>query len=117
MGLFPLKQYAMEDVGPKFKPAIENAFKDLNYGISAEVVFETDGYKVHEQLRESDFIGYPLIIGSSWDKKVAQELSAHFLPISWPLNERLIVNSSYVGYDGALHLLEDIYSVVLQRYT
>jgi nitrogenase molybdenum-iron protein beta chain len=56
-----------------------------------------------------------LISGSSWEKKVAQETSAHFLSISWPLNERLVINGSYVGYDGGLRFLEDIYSVIFQN--
>jgi nitrogenase molybdenum-iron protein beta chain len=31
-----------------------------------------------------------------------------------PVSQRLILDRSYVGYDGALRLLEDIYSVVLE---
>jgi nitrogenase molybdenum-iron protein beta chain len=117
IGLFPQKQYAMEDVPEGYRPQIKEYFKDMNYGIEAEVSFETDGYVVHDEIRKADYMGYPLIVGSAWEKKVAQETSAHFLPISWPLNERLIVNGSYVGYEGGLRFLEDIYSVVLTRFT
>jgi nitrogenase molybdenum-iron protein beta chain len=116
MGLFPQKQFAMENVPEKYQPAIESQFKNLRFGIEADVSFETDGYLVHEAIKQSDYLGYPLIIGSAWEKKTAKETSAHFLPISWPLNERLIINSSYVGYGGGLKLLEDIYSVVLTRF-
>ncbi|WP_254905224.1 nitrogenase component 1 [Clostridium tyrobutyricum] len=65
---------------------------------------------------DADFYGYPLIIGSSWEKKIANETKAHYIAISWPVFERLIINSFYVGYDGGLKLLEDIYSVVLTRF-
>jgi nitrogenase molybdenum-iron protein beta chain len=116
MGLFPERQYAMEDVPERYQKDIKGYFKDLNYGLEAEVSFEIDGYTVHNEIKSFDYHGYPLIIGSAWEKKVAQELAAHFLPISWPLNERLVVNSSYVGYEGGLTFLEDIYSVVLTRF-
>jgi nitrogenase molybdenum-iron protein beta chain len=117
MGLFPQKQYAMEDVPLQYQADIQGYFADLNYGIKAEVSFATDGYTVHKEIKEQDYLGYPLIIGSAWEKKVAKETSAHFLPISWPLNERLVINGSYVGYEGALRFLEDVYSVVLTRFT
>ena len=116
MGLFPQKQFAMENIPEKYRENIRGYFKDLRYGVEAEVSFETDGYLVHEEIKQNDYIDYPLIIGSAWEKKTAGEISAHFLPISWPLNERLVINSSYVGYDGGLKLLEDIYSVVLTRF-
>jgi nitrogenase molybdenum-iron protein beta chain len=107
----------MEDVPERYREDIRKYFKDLNYGIEAEVSFETDGYIVHDEIRRADYAGYPMIIGSTWEKKVAAETGAHFLPISWPLNERLVINNSYVGYEGALKFLEDIYSVVLTRFT
>ncbi|MDR3239567.1 MAG: hydrogenase [Clostridiales bacterium] len=116
MGLFPQKQFAMENVPEKYQADIESSFNDLRYGVTADVSFETDGYLVHEEIKQSDYLGYPLLIGSAWEKKTARETKAHFLPISWPLNERLVMHSSYVGYDGGLKLLEDIYSVVLTRF-
>lgn len=117
MGLFPQKQYAMEDVPVRYQQAISENFQNLNYNIQAEISFETDGFLVHKEIKESDYLGYPLIIGSAWEKEISKETQAHFLSISWPLNERLVINSSYVGYDGGLKLLEDIYSVVMTRFT
>ncbi|URZ18405.1 nitrogenase component 1 [Clostridium felsineum] len=115
-GLFPDKQYIIDDTPEKYRSEVEGYFKDLNYDIEAEVEFLTDGNEIHNNIKNTDFHGYPLIIGSSWEKKVAKETKAHFLAVSWPLNERLVINSSYVGYAGGLKLLEDIYSVVLTRF-
>ncbi|MDR0671709.1 MAG: hydrogenase [Oscillospiraceae bacterium] len=117
MGLFPQRQYAMEDVPEAYRADIEGYFRDMNYDIEAEVSFETDGYLVQNEIRGADYHGYPLIVGSAWEKKVARDTNAHFLSIAWPLNERLIINSSYVGYEGGLKFLEDVYSVVLTRFT
>lgn len=116
MGLFPEKQYITDDTPEKYREDIAGYFKELSYGIEAEVSFETDGYQIHQEIKKTDYHGYPLIIGSSWEKKAAEETEANFLSISWPLNERLVINSSYAGYEGGLKFLEDIYSVVFTRF-
>lgn len=116
LGLFPAKQFVADDTPEEYKEAIRSYFKELNYGIEAEVSFETDGYLIHEEIRKHDYHGYPLILGGYWEKGIAQQTDAHFLNVSWPVNERLIMNSFYVGYDGGLKLIEDIYSVVKTRF-
>ncbi|WP_026881879.1 nitrogenase component 1 [Clostridium akagii] len=116
LGLFPSKQYITDDTPNEYRDWISNQFKTLSYDIEAEVEFATDGYLIHEEIKNTDFYGYPLILGSSWEKQVAKETNAHYLTISWPIIERLVINGTYVGYDGGLKLLEDIYSVVLTRF-
>lgn len=112
LGLFPSKQYITDDAPEKYRKQIKEYFKDLNYGIKAEVDFTSDGYLIDTEIRDSDFYGDPLIIGSYWEKKIAKEKGANYLSISWPMDKKLIIKSSYVGYDGGLKLLEDIYSCV-----
>jgi len=116
VGLFPSKQYITDNTPEEYQQAIAGYFKELNYDITADVGFISDGHLIQEEIKDTYFSGYPLIIGSSWDKKIAQQTKAHYLSVSWPLNERLVINSSYVGYNGGLKLLEDIYSVVLTRF-
>ncbi|EIW17143.1 MULTISPECIES: nitrogenase component 1 [Pelosinus] len=116
VGLFPSKQYITDNAPEEYQEAIRGYFKDLNWNIEAEVGFISDGHLIQNEIKETYFSGYPLIIGSSWDKKVAEQTQAHYLSVSWPVNERLVINSSYVGYGGGLKLLEDIYSVVLTRF-
>ncbi len=116
VGLFPSKQYITDDTPLEYQEQVRGYFTDLNYGLAAETAFLTDGYLIREEIKQTDFHGYPLIIGSSWEKKVAQETKAHYLAVSWPVTERLVINSSYVGYGGGLKFLEDIYSVVLTRF-
>jgi nitrogenase molybdenum-iron protein beta chain len=116
LGLFPAKQFIVDDTPIEFQKDITGYFKDLNYNIEAEVSFITDGYKIHKEIGETDYHGYPLILGSYWEKEIAAKTKAHFLNISWPVNERLVMNGFYVGYDGGLKLIEDIYSVVKTRF-
>jgi nitrogenase molybdenum-iron protein beta chain len=116
LGLFPAKQFVVDDTPNEYKEEVQGYFKDLNYGIEAEVEFITDGYKIHKEIENTDYHGYPLILGSYWEKEIASKTNAHFLNVSWPVNERLVMNSFYVGYDGGLKLIEDIYSVVKTRF-
>lgn len=115
IGLFPAKQYITDDAPKEYQKQIKEYFKDLNYGIEAKVDFTNDGYRIDKEIRDTNFYGYPLILGSYWEKKVADEKNASYLSISWPMSEKLVINSSYVGYGGGLKLLEDIYSSVLPR--
>lgn len=116
LGLFPSKQYIIDDTPEEYQGLIAGYFEDLNYGIKAEVGFSSDGHEIHTEIESADFNGYPLILGSSWEKVLAKKLDAHYLNVSYPVVERLIINSSIAGYNGGLKLLEDIYSVVLTRF-
>jgi nitrogenase molybdenum-iron protein beta chain len=115
-GLVPGKQYITDGTPDEFKSSIIQFCKEYAYGIEAEVVFSTDGYMIHQEIRNSDYYGNPLIIGSIYEKKLAEELNGNFLAISVPIKERLIMSSSYVGYLGGLRLLEDIYSYVFKQF-
>lgn len=110
MGLFPTKQFILDDTPVKYRELIEKEFKNLNYGIEAEVEFTTDGRSVHDQIRNTDFNGPALILGSSWEKKLAKELDANYLNITYPVIAKVIINSTRAGYNGGLHLIEEIYT-------
>ncbi len=116
MGLTPSKQYIVDGTPEAHQNQIRASFANLNYGIEATVGFSSDGYQIHHEIEEADFAGYPLILGSYWDKTIANKTHAHFIEVSWPIQERLVINGTYVGYEGGLKLLEDIYSVALTRF-
>ncbi|MBW4079784.1 nitrogenase component 1 [Paenibacillus sp. S150] len=114
MGLFPEKQFVMDGIPKKYEKRVRRLFTEYEQGISAEVEFTSDGEGVHEQIRATNYFGRPLIIGTIWEKVLAKELNGHYLGVSMPAGQRLILDRSYAGYQGALRLLEDIYSVVLE---
>jgi nitrogenase molybdenum-iron protein beta chain len=116
LGRLPAKQYIVDDTPKEYRAKVAGYFQELNYGIKAEVSFSVDGWKIHQDIKQTDYNGYPLILGSYWEKEVAQATDAHFLNVSWPVNERLVINGYYTGYAGGLRLLEDIYSVVRTRF-
>ncbi|MDP4178343.1 MAG: nitrogenase component 1 [Bacillota bacterium] len=114
MGMFPTKVYICDDTPQKYRKIVEKSINELNYGVTAEVEFNTDGYSVHNEIEQLDFGGPPLIIGSTWEKYLAGKLNGHFLYVSYPIQDKLVINDTYVGYDGGLNLIGDIYSAGLE---
>jgi nitrogenase molybdenum-iron protein beta chain len=115
-GLMPNKQYITENVPEEYKAQVAEYFKEFNYGIQAEVVFSTDGYLIHEQIREEYYAGPPLIAGSIFEKKITKELDGNFICVSSPFQQKVVLHSSYVGYHGGLKFLEDLFTGVYQTY-
>jgi nitrogenase molybdenum-iron protein beta chain len=115
IGMFPTSQYIMDRTPEEWQPSIAEEFKRLNYGLESEVVFSTDGYAVHKAIRETDYGGFPLILGGSWEKALAKEIKANYVNLTSPMVEKLVINSHLAGYSGGLHLLEEIYTAGLAR--
>lgn len=115
-GLVPEALFVTDGTPQERQDGVRAAFTDFEHGIRPEVVFSTDGFAVHERIRQADYFGPPLIIGSIFEKKLAESLEGNFLGISAPIKERLVMGSSYVGYHGGLRLLEDIYGYVLSKF-
>ena len=115
MGLFPEKIFITDDAPKSFQQKISDEINSLNYGIKTEVQFTTDGHDIHEQIKAADFAGTPLIIGSNWEKKLALELGGHYVNVSYPMLEKLVINDHIAGYSGGLHLLEQIYTAAMSK--
>lgn len=116
LGLIPEKQFLTEDTPARYRESVAAEFAKYDNDIVAETVFSNDGGFVEEELRKIKVRSRPLLLGSSWERVVARDLNAYQLSISAPIGNHLIMSKSYVGYDGALHLTEDIYSVVLNDF-
>lgn len=116
LGLVPAKQFIVDDTPKEFRDAIAEEFTKLNYGLKAEVAFETDSYKIHEEIKKHDYHGYPLILGSYYDKELTEQLKGNYLNISWPVQDKVVFDDFYVGYTGGIRLIEDIYTVAVQRF-
>jgi len=116
LGLIPAKQFIVDDTPKVYKEAITEEFKKLNFGLEAEVVFETDGYKIQEEIKAHDYHGYPLILGSYYEKELTESLKGNYLNIAWPVQDKVVLDDFYVGYTGGIRLIEDIYTVAVQRF-
>ena len=116
LGLVPAKQFITDDTPKNHRERIAEEFKNLNFGLEAEVSFETDGYKIHEEIKEHDYHGYPLVLGGYYEKEVTESLKGNFLNISWPVQDKVVLDDSYVGYSGGIRLIENIYTIAVSRF-
>jgi nitrogenase molybdenum-iron protein beta chain len=115
VGMFPTTQYITDNPPEEYRQGILDEFKKLNYGIEAPAEFFTNGVEVHNKIKQTDFAGFPLILGSGHEKQLAAETYGIFLNISYPTVARFIINSGIAGYDGGLKFLEEIYSIAAER--
>jgi nitrogenase molybdenum-iron protein beta chain len=115
LGMFPTTPFITDNTPEQYRPVIDAEFRKLNYGIEIVPEYSTDGFSIHQKILAADFAGTPLILGSSWEKPLANALQGHFVNISYPTIERLIINGCVAGYSGGLKLLEDIYSVAMAK--
>ena len=57
------------------------------------------------------------MFGSTWEAAVAGEIGAPLVEISYPATDEVVIARSYVGYRGALQLLERTYTTVVRQST
>ncbi len=87
------------------------------------VVFETDSSQISSHLFERwpkpDGSKYyqpfspAFVIGSRLDKEFADSVGAGHLSVTYPISNRFVLNRGYAGFRGALHLVEDVFSVLV----
>ena len=116
LGLIPEKQFITDNTPIEYQNIVAAEFENFTDNIVAEVVFSNDGGFVEDELKKIKFRSRPLILGSAWDRVVAKELKAYQLSVATPVSDHMVLSKSYVGYDGGLHLTEDVYSVVLDDF-
>ncbi|MBO4776215.1 MAG: hydrogenase, partial [Lachnospiraceae bacterium] len=121
LGIIPGPQYIVDDIPEKYQDYVKEQFEQISElkKRTVEVVFDPDAGN-NQKLLEEDAKLYEdkriLILGSSWDKNLADKLHADLLIISVPVQHRLIMNCGYTGYAGGLRAIEDIYDRVLATY-
>lgn len=114
IGLIPVKQIITDNPPERHRTLIVEEFMNLSDGVSVEPEFIEDGYLVEQSLKNTDFgASVPLILGSSWETDIAAEKEALLLEVGMPITEEVALNRSYIGYRGALTLLERIYTATV----
>ena len=116
LGLIPEAQFVTERVPEEYRPLVDAEFAKFDEGLVSPVHYGADGGTVRDELGKRTFRERPLILGSTWDRVIARELKGYPLSVAMPVSDRLVLNRTYAGYDGALRLTEDIYSVILGSF-
>jgi nitrogenase molybdenum-iron protein beta chain len=116
LGIIPEKQFVIDDTPEEFRDAIRQEFSKISDLRSAEVSFSIDGGAIQQEIREQYQKNRALILGSGWERDLANDIKADLLIISAPVSYRLVLNCGYAGYNGGLRAIEDIYDRVLNTY-
>ncbi|MDR1904465.1 MAG: hypothetical protein LBQ88_19540 [Treponema sp.] len=124
LGWNPEHVYVTDILSETRKKRVTEAFECA--GVSdAEMVFETDTSLIRKNffnslpqfVPEKYFDGFSpaYVLGSSLEKDLAASLQAVLLTVSFPILNKLIVDKSYAGWRGGLHLMEDIATSLVQN--
>ncbi|MFT8889709.1 MAG: nitrogenase component 1 [Ethanoligenens sp.] len=116
MGLLPKAQFITDNPPEPFREKIRSEICNVDNDTEFKVVYSSGGGEAQDELRALSFEGKPLILGSGWEATFARNIGAYCLLLAGPLLDRMVLNRSYTGYYGALILLEDICSLVLNDY-
>lgn len=116
LGLIPARQIITDNTPEKYRKSIAEAYAHLSDEVSATVDFVEDGYVIGDLLRQTDF-GHkpPIIFGSTWERDVTKELGGTIVEVGYPVSYEVVLNRSYIGYRGALALLEKIFTTVISK--
>lgn len=121
LGIIPAKQFIVDDTPEKYQKEIKNQFNNISeYNErKVDIEFNPDAGLNAQKIEEDFKINSDkraLILGSGWDKDLAERIKADLLIVSVPVTYRLILNCGYAGYAGGLRAIEDIYDRVLATY-
>jgi nitrogenase molybdenum-iron protein beta chain len=105
--------------------AVAAQVSGLNSGLAPHVYFDTDASSVKKYLREVrprnknnryyDPLNPTVILGSSFERDIAQEFGFPLVPVSFPLTGRCVMNRGYAGFSGGLSLTEDIITYLVMN--
>jgi nitrogenase molybdenum-iron protein beta chain len=114
LGLIPGRQIITDNPPEEFREAIRAQYLNIAGDVSTDVEFEEDSYTIHQKLRETDF-GHnpPIIFGTTWERDLAKEMKGAIIEVGFPASYEVVLSRSYIGYRGALTLLEKIYTTIV----
>jgi nitrogenase molybdenum-iron protein beta chain len=90
------------------KQRITERITNLEYARPPDIIFEQDQYRIAKKLREYNNI--TLLVGSTLEMEVALERNIQLQVMSFPVSDKLVLNRTYIGYKGALTLVEDLFN-------
>jgi nitrogenase molybdenum-iron protein beta chain len=112
LGLVPRTLVITDNPPEEFRAALQSKLESLLDGSRTELFFSEDQAAISDILRAG---GGGLVLGSALEEAVAAELGVPFLPVSFPLSGKVVLDRGYGGYRGAASLLEDLGSAILSH--
>ncbi len=112
LGFEPRKLYAIENPDNSSREIIQKAAQDIDIRLADRVSFEYDNALIIKEIRKDiEETGIrSVILGSTWDEELRGKYNNLIVSVSNPVADKVIMSRTYVGYNGGLNLIEDIYS-------
>ena len=108
LGLIPARLVVTDNPPEEHREAIRAQFRTLDHDVSVEVDFADDSFTIHQLVRDAD-------LGSTWERDLAKQLRGFVLEVGFPASYEVVLSRAYVGYRGALALIERIYTTTIGR--
>lgn len=116
LGCLPKGTYLIDEPKPEYIPSIESTYKSFGDEFAGTLKIEPDGGLIQEDIRKKiGASGKAIILGSSWEVKLARENKNEAIRLSLPIIDEVVVDRSYVGYTGGLRLTEEYYTGAFRR--
>ena len=118
VGYIPNAFFVTDNPNQKNENNLKELFKKEFPEYADKLFFEIDSEKIAENvIPELQKTNRALVLGSDWEKLYTKQSGNLFQYISAPIHQQLIISKSYVGYEGGLRLLEDIYNTLFEGKT
>lgn len=117
LGIEVVKFYDTSEPGKVSQNTVTKALEDIKEGLGEKVVFEGDGALIRKDIEKniSERGTKTVILGSSWERELAIKTDSILIYQSVPIVNKIVVNKTYVGYNGGLNLVEDIYTGIFNK--
>lgn len=109
IGLIPYVAIITDNIPEKKKSDINDVLNNMEYARKPVIYYEDDKNKIAGIIRQYSEYGN-LVIGSSYEKEIANELGIFSVTLSYPCTDQHILNKTHIGYRGCLTLIEDMYN-------
>jgi nitrogenase molybdenum-iron protein beta chain len=123
LGWLPVLTVCTDQLQEDEQRALAGRVENLSSGFTTNLVFETDGSQVQGHLNRVwqpsqgqkyyNAFSPAFVVGSSFERELAQQLGAPHLSVSFPVANRAVLDRSYTGFRGGLRLAEDLISAVV----
>lgn len=123
LGWLPELTVCTDPLSSNEQDRLQEQLNHLESNYKTRLVFEQDGSRVVNHLRESwpaggngryrNSFGPAFVLGSSLERELALEVGAAQLSISFPVGNRAILDRGYTGFRGGLRLIEDLIGILV----
>lgn len=112
-GFTPTTVIITDNPPEQVRKQIHAGLGSLATGLKPKIIFEEDSYHIKNELKNTHF---NVLLASSQERFLAEDLKAGHISVSFPVNNRMIISRTYAGYRGGITLVEDIMSLFLNPF-